>query len=138
MSIRIALWWERALGAFKYLVAVFMMFAGVLTATGPLHPRGDGSLGFIYASRIALAAFGIWFFVSGAVLFYGKIRKRRLATGWGLLLIFNCFFFSGILNTSAAGFFDYGNFIAAGIMGALYLRWRFKTAYVNPRHFVSE
>lgn len=128
---------ERALGAFKYIVAIFMMVAGVLTPLQDLE-HVDSPLGFIYESRAALSIFGVIFFLSGAVLFYGKMMKRKKWTGVGLFSIFACFLFSGILDTVARGTPSIGNFVCSIIMAALYLRWRFKTAYIDPNHFVDD
>jgi len=128
---------ERALGAFKYLVAIFMMVAGVLTPLqNPEHV--ESTLGFIYESRLALSIFGIIFFLSGAMLFYGKFMKSKKWTGAGLFAIFACFLFSACLDTAARHTPSIGNFVCALIMAALYLRWRFKTAYIDPNHFVDD
>jgi hypothetical protein len=128
---------ERVLGAFKYIIAIFMMVAGVLTPLQDLTPV-DGPLGFIYSSRLALSAFGLAFFLSGASLFYGKIAKSKKWTGNGLFAIFTCFLFSGLLETTARHVPSIGNFTSAFIVGALYLRWRFKTVYIDPNHFVDD
>lgn len=128
---------EKGLGAFKYALAVFMMYAGVATCIAPLTPA-SGSLGFLYSTRISLVIFGIIFFISGFMLFYGKVTKSRYWTGKGLLAIYLCFVFATVLNfiatTGTAGFWM-PNAIAAIITGALWLRWKFKTEYINPHHF---
>lgn len=131
---------ENLLGGFKYLLAVFMMFAGVVTMFAHITPV-EAPLGFLYSTRISLVIFGIIFFVSGATLLIGKIRKSRKWTGRGLLYIYYCFLFASIIN----GISSYGavaewlpNAILALITGALWLRWKLKTEYVNPKHFVDE
>ena len=133
----IALGVERVLGAFKYLVAILMMVSGFTTALSPLQPM-DGRLGYIYGHRESLIAFGVIFFLSGFALFYGKIRRSRKWTGRGLFAIFNCFLFAGILNTLALGFPSTANFVAAVVVGGLWLRWKLKVSYLNPNHFVRD
>jgi hypothetical protein len=128
--------WEGSLTVFKFIIAIFMMVAGVMTCFGPLTPM-DGALGWVYQSRIALVSFGVVFFLSGLTLFYGKARRSRRWTGHGLMAVFCCFWFAAILETIADNSVSYGNFIAALILAALYLRWKFKMTYINPRHFLD-
>jgi hypothetical protein len=129
--------WERAISVFKYLVAVYMMVAGLLT---PWFAGVEGvkHLTWIYQSEWSLVTIGIIIFLCGLWLFLGKVRKSRVQTGQGLMAVFCCFLFAGVLNSVALVMFDPGNFIAAGIMALLYLRWRFKTAYIDPNHFRDE
>jgi hypothetical protein len=128
---------ERALGVFKYMVAIFMMVAGVLTPLQQPEHVG-GTLGWLYESRLSLSLFGLIFFLSGATLFYGKMRRSKKWTGVGLFSIFACFMFAACLDTAARHTPSIGNFVCAFIMAALYLRWRFKTAYIDPNHFVDD
>lgn len=128
---------ERALGALKYVIAFFMIVAGVLTPLQDLTPV-DGALGFIYSSRLALSLFGMAFFLSGATLLYGKLYRSKKFTGLGLLFVFVCFFFSAILETTARHTPSIGNFVCSLIVAALYLRWRMKTAYIDPNHFKED
>lgn len=127
---------ERAVGVFKYIAALFMMLAGVLT---PLYtaPHVNGSLGFLYSSRLSLSLFGLVFFLSGSMLLYGKMMKSKRWTGNGLFAVFTCFLFSGLIEVTARHTPSIGNFASALIMAVLYLRWRFKTAYIDPHHFTD-
>lgn len=128
---------ERALSIFKYFVAFFMMLVGVLTPLQtPVHI--DSQLGFLYESKWSLGLFGLAFFISGATLFYGKVMRSKRWTGRGLFYIFACFLFAAILDTFAQHTLSVGNFFASAIMASLYLRWRFKTAYIDPNHFVDD
>lgn len=133
-----ALWIERGLSGFKYLLAIFMMLAGIATAISPVAPAG-GELGWLYASRHALVLYGITFFGAGFALLWGKIRKSRKWTGRGLLFIYLSFLYAAFLNVLSWGLGTpsawSGNVIAAGIVGVLYLRWRFQTEYIDPNHF---
>lgn len=137
----VALWGEYGLTGFKYLLALFMMLAGVLTAIGPITPL-DGDLGFLYSSRWHLIFYGAVFFGSGAALFWGKIRRSRKWTGIGLMAVYLCFMFGATLNFMVWGTGVpsawVGNLVAAAIVGVLYLRWRFQTEYVDPNHFMRD
>jgi predicted Na+-dependent transporter len=132
------LFWERLTSIFKYIVAVYMMLIGLLTPWAASSPDNLERLGWVYTSKWSLVALGLIIFLSGLWLFVGKIRKNRRQTGRGLMAIFCCFLFGAALNSVALGIFDYGNLIGALIMGLLYLRWRFKTAYIDPNHFRDE
>lgn len=136
MQFREPLWFERLLGGLKYLVGFYFMLNGALA---PFLGGDVTDLGWLYSHPIPLTIFGIIIFVSGAWLVYGKIRKSRKRIGEGIMATFLCFLFFGVLNTLAYGIAGGGaNFIAAVVMGLLYLRWRFKTAYIDPRHFAKD
>lgn len=128
---------ERALSAFKYLMAVSLMISGFTTAFfAEVEPVT--MLGFIYQSHVVLSTLGVIIFLCGLTLFYGKIRKSRRWTGYGLMSTFCCYLFATVLQYVAyAGSPDAWvvNGVLAVVMGMLYLRWRFKTAYIDPKHF---
>ena len=132
---------ENVISGFKYLLSVMMMGSGILTTIAPIT-QVDGALGFIYSTRISLVFFGIIFFICGLILLCGKIRKSKKWTGKGLLYIYLCFLFATLINMAAFGFFPVGhwigNLIFAIITGLLWLRWKFKTEYVNPNHFHTD
>ncbi|HEY5445869.1 MAG TPA: hypothetical protein VIJ87_15650, partial [Pyrinomonadaceae bacterium] len=90
-------WAERAIGAFKYLIAVYLMLAGVVT----VFSHGDPSvsaLHSLYTSHLSLAIIGLIIFASGATLFWGKIRRNRKLVGRGLFSVYLCYLFAAILN----------------------------------------
>jgi len=117
----------------NYFFAVFMMYAGIVTMFLPLDYEG-GRFGWLYNTRLSLVLFGIIFFLSGFVLFYGKVRKKDRLIGLGLQAIYLCYLFAALLNWVALGWYAaWQNFIGAAIVGALYLRWKYKAFYVVPR-----
>ena len=132
--------WERAVGVFKYIVAGYMMLAGALTTFAPPDSTVDGSMHVIYGVQFSISVIGIIIFASGLTLMVGKMRKNRKLTGRGLFSTYLCFFFATLLNAAAYG--DpttwVSNLVMAVIMGLLWLRWKFKTEYVNPKHFKPE
>ena len=137
----LALWGEYGLSVLKYLLALFMMFAGVMVAIAPVEPSG-APLGWLYESRVALVIYGVTFFSAGFALFWGKIRRSRKWVGRGLLWIYMSFVYAAILNMMAWGVGDFaawgGNAIVAVVVGMLYLRWRFQTEYIDPNHFKND
>lgn len=131
---------ENTISAFKYLLGVGMVASAFTTAFGPLEPVA-GSLGWIYSSRFALIMFGLFFLVAGVMLLYGKVTKSKKFTGWGLMLTYLSFLFATLLNALAFGITAsnvWSNAIFVVVVGILWLRWRFKTAYINPNHFRPE
>lgn len=131
---------EQALSAIKYIISVFMMFYGVARAFGPIKPL-DGDLGVLYSSRLFLVIMGIIFFASGLVLLLGKINRRKKMVGYGLGLVYLCFLFGTVINGMATDwrFAAWGpNLLCTIIVGVLWLRWKFKTEYVDPKHFIDD
>lgn len=111
------------LSALKYLLALYMMYAGVTTIADP--QVFDSDLVIIFENRVIITTFGVIFFVSGAILFFAKLFKQMWAVGVGLFLIYTCFLMASILVLIGFGFVDaLGNIIVATIVAALYLRWR--------------
>lgn len=120
-----------ALSGFKYLISLFMMYAGCVTVAAP--PTPGTHLPILYESRPVLIVMGIVIFASGATLFFSKLFKRRKTQGWGLFAIYLCFLFAGIANWYAVGWEGaWSNLIGAAIVGALYLRWKYHIYYYEP------
>ena len=128
---------ETGISWFKYALAVFMIIEGFLTMCAPTESV-HGALGFIYSSRISLVILGFIFVVSGSILLYAKIRRSRKWTGRGLLAVYLCFLFATIIQAVAySGVLSawVGNLLFTMIVGGLYLRWKYKTEYINPNYF---
>ena len=131
---------DKAISGFKYLLALFMMYAGVATVFFVPVSEMGGALGIIYDYKISLVILGIIFFLSGLSLLYGKIKRSRVWTGRGLMSIYLSFLFAALLQIAAFPTDPVqwaGNLIAALICGLLWLRWKFKVSYWNPKHFVD-
>lgn len=133
--------WERVISVFKYIVACYMIIAGALTIFMPSDNTVNPKVSLVFGHKISIVIIAIAILASGVVLLIGKIKKNRVLTGRGLFAVYLCFFFATILNAIAY----YGdpttwvsNLIMAIIMGLLWLRWKFKTEYVNPHHFRQE
>lgn len=123
---------SRTLDVFKFLMAISMMVSGVQTML--VKPLAHSHLGLVYETKATLVAFGILFFVSGALLFIGKAFKRHKMHGWGLYLIALDYTFGFILNWIGLGWSDaWVNGVFALIMSALYLRWKYHIYYYEPK-----
>ena len=70
------------LSAFKYFLALFMMYAGVTTAFGPVAESSN--LGIVYETKPTLVAFGTWFFISGLGLLLSKLFSWKPIQGHSL------------------------------------------------------
>lgn len=126
-----------ALSVFKYLIALFMLYAGAVTLIAAGSP-GE-SLGLFYENSSVLTMFGLLFFASGGMLLVGKIAKKDRLTGYGLFLTYSCFLFAAIANWVANGFYAAsGNLIGALIVGGLYLRWKYHIYYYDRSCVSSE
>jgi hypothetical protein len=137
MNRTVALYSEHIISVVKYLLAALVIFAGVSTAWMPLTPV-SGPLGFIYSTRVGLLLFGAVVFASGALLMVSKIKHSRRGVGRGLMACYCCFLFATIIQIAAFGLSPAnwaGNAIFALLTGALWLRWKFKTEYIDPGHF---
>jgi peptidoglycan/LPS O-acetylase OafA/YrhL len=136
MNPALAKWSERGIGAFKYLISGYMMLVGALTPFAP--PEHTAHLSWLYATHAGLFVAGVVIFLSGAALMYGKVRRSKRWVGKGLMYVYMCFVFATLLNFVAYNG-DWtvwvGNAIVALITGALWLRWKFKTQYINKNHF---
>lgn len=93
----------------------------------------------LYGTRASLVAFGVFFAFAGATLLYGKFRRRRKAHGYGLMLIYLSFLFAGIITLVTFNIVEaLPNLIFAALTGALWLRWKFKTEYIQSGQFTDD
>lgn len=139
MSIRRILgrYLEAFLSLIKYLISFVMIVEGVETILLPPVNTHD-SLGWLYASKTTLVILGTVFLMAGIVLFAGKFMRSRKWTGHGILAAYLCFLFASIIQFSAypASVMEWlPNVIMTIVMGALWLRWKYQTTYINPKHF---
>ena len=115
----------------KYIIAVFMMHAGIAT----VFTREDlaAEPDFIYESRGVLVTIGVLFFTSGLTLFMGKLTKMSRIIGHGLFMVYSCFLFASLLSWFSFGFVHaLGNLTATLVVGGLYLRWKYHIYYYDP------
>lgn len=129
----------RVLSIFKYFMGLTMVLEGITTPFLPLQETT--AFGFIYNTRTGLVLFGIWFFLSGATLLYGKIRNKQKWVGVGIGNIALAYLFGFILQVVALPedvFTWIANLVLFIIMSALYLRWRLKYNYIPPRKFARQ
>lgn len=135
--LRPSKWGERILSAFKYLLGALTIFGGIkLILSNPSVV--PGALGSLYGSEWGVVCFGVLAVLAGLTLILGKAFKNRHMTGLGLFFMFLIYLFSFVLNSIAFGAPHIENLVFTVICGSLYLRWRFKTAYYDPDHFIDD
>lgn len=124
----------------NYILGFFMVFVGVATAISPLV-EPTAALGFFLSHRLVWVGVGAIFVACGGMLLYGKFAKKRIWVQRGLMAIYLCFVFSAIVN----GYGEHwqmsawiGNAVASVIVGGLYLRFRTRTAYIDPKEFEKD
>jgi hypothetical protein len=118
------------LSVIKALIGLYLLIAGAaLLFTEPLKPETT-DLGIIYENHWSLIVLGIIIALSGLTLFVGEVLRKRRVIGHGLFACYMCLLFAGILNWVGLGWQDaWPNLIAALIVGALYLRWKYRIYY---------
>jgi hypothetical protein len=140
MKKYIGLYAEHAFSVLKYAIAGLTIVAGVGAMVAPLTPM-PAPLGFLYGTRVGLVLFGALTVSCGFSLLYGKATRSRQWTGRGLMACYMCFVFATLIQGLAFAW-DPGTWVAnaifALITGALFLRWKFKTSYIDPNHFRKE
>lgn len=110
----------------NYIIAIFMAIAGVATTAISAQPPLQRPLDALYGNQWFFIAFGAFVFFDGAVLFFGQATKKSRFIGMGLFGTYTAFLCATVLQfiqtqeyVSAAS-----NFIAALLVGVLYLRWK--------------
>lgn len=131
---------DYGLSILKYLIGIFMFVIGLATMFAPIT-HSVSMLGLLFAYRATWVVCGVTFAASGAWLLYGKLTKNRIATGHGLMAIYLCLVFATVVN----GFLTHwllaswlGNAIFAVVVGLLYLRWKFRVAYIDSNKFATD
>lgn len=117
---------NRILGLLNYSIAIFMAVIGVATTAISAQPPLDRPLDALYGNHMFFIAFGVFIFLDGFVLLIGQLFKRSRLIGMGLFGTYIAFLCATVLQfiqtqdpVSAAM-----NFVAAVLVGILYLRWK--------------
>lgn len=110
----------------NYSIAIFMAAIGVATTTISAQPPLERPLDSLYGNHWFFIIFGAFVFLDGAILFIGQIMKKSRLIGMGLFGTYTAFLCATVLQfvqtqdmVSAAS-----NFVAAMLVGVLYLRWK--------------
>ena len=138
MRRKYAKYGEDAISVVKFILAGLTIMGGINGMLAPLAHAAPMPLHFIYGTRVGLVCFGLVVVACGLTLIYGKVRRSRQWTGRGLMAVYCSFLFATLIQIAAFGFSpEYWliNAVCAVIAGALWLRWKFKTEYINPAHF---
>jgi uncharacterized membrane protein YccC len=125
----------------EYFIGGYLMFNGGFTIIADPDETVVGLMHLLYGTHIGLVIAGILVLLSGFTLVMSKIRKSNKWHGRGLFFVYLCYTFATVLNYVAYhGILGLwlGNAIGALVVGILWLRWKFKNDYLNPRHMYSE
>jgi len=117
-----------------------MIIAGVsLAFSAAAAPHG--ALAFIVAHRWVLWIVSAAFAGSGIWLGAGMLQQKKSWVSRALMMIFCCFLFASLLQGQAFGWgLEYWlpNAIATGVVGLVWLRWRFRIGWINLHDFRQE
>lgn len=130
---------DKILPWFKYPLAIYAVVSGLATSFRVPVPL-EGLFGLLYGSRPVLIISGIIITISGLILMYGRFKRRRKIVGLGLMLIYISFLYTGTLNLLTDQIFIYyvTDFMAAALAAGLWIYWRFRTEYIQPRYFRAD
>lgn len=130
-------WSNRLISGLEYFIGAYLVFNGLLTVFADPDDSVVGLMHILYGTHLGLIIAGLIIAASGLTLLVSKIKKLKKTHGRGLFYVYLCYLFATILNFIAYGGTAswVGNAIGILVVGALWLRWKFKTEYVNPRQF---
>lgn len=132
---------NKVISVFNYFLCGLVMLSGISAIFADPDLTVTGSMHFIYGSHLALMTLGIIIFLCGFTLLYGKLRNSRVWTGRGLWLIYCCFLFGAVLNGVAYSWAPHmwvPNAAFALITGLIWLRWKFRTEYIDVHELAGE
>lgn len=120
----------------EYLIAAVFIY-GSLSLIGRPAINAPGVIWKIFGGEGALYVYMIWFMFLGLALLFSKVRKRKKLHKNILLCIYLTTIYTAILALAL-----YGDPLVivddaiVGITAAIFwLRWKFKTEYVDPLQF---
>jgi hypothetical protein len=124
----------------EYLLSIAFIIAA-LELIGADSLATHGVLSLIFGGHVALYIYMVWFFFIGVTLAYAKIKKKKKLHKHMLMAIYLTTIYTSILSMYVFGF-GWTEIIDDVILGALaavcWMRWKFKTEYINPHQLHSE
>jgi len=123
---------------FEYgLTLVFTMAAiGELTYSEPV---ADGFFGFLFSSPVVSVIYAVWFALMALTLLYAKWRRKKKIHKFALMSMYLTTLYTLGLTVFALGFVNIVDDIVIGLIAAFcWMRWKFKTEYINPAEFHEE
>lgn len=132
-------WRSRAESALEYLLAFMFIQGGikVFLFSEPLVLPGI----FMYlVGQYAIYLYGLIFFLSGAALAFAKFKNRKKWHKYSLMAMYLECIYVIILSTALNGL-TLGlssTFVVAIASGYLWLQWKFKTEYIDPKDFFDD
>lgn len=127
---------DRTASVIEYVLAVLWLLAGV-SAFGQEPFNNEGPVAQILGGTAALYAYTVIFSSIGILLIYAKVRKRKELHKRMLLISYLVATYTLILEVyiDKFGLNVIDSVIFAGLSGWLFLRWKFKTEYIDLADF---
>ena len=119
-------------GAVEYFLAFLFMWGG-FNALGAEVPSLTGPLALLVGQYV-IYFYAAFFFFTGALLLYAKLRKKKYAHKSALVLMYLTCVYVTILSIAIDGItFGLLPNILVGVAAAyLWIRWKFRTEYFDP------
>jgi hypothetical protein len=134
---------RRVLDGFQAVVEYLLSFAFIISAIGLIGApplANHGVLSLIFGGHVALYVYMVWFFFIGFGLIYAKLARKKKLHKYMLMVIYLTTIYTSILSLTVLGF-AWTEIIDDVIIGVLaawfWLRWKFKTEYIDPKDFSS-
>jgi len=128
---------ERLYSILEYILGFIFMCGGV--NTGLSHPIDTPSVFYhlLAGTKIALIAYGIFFFIVGASMWYSKWKKKKKFHKNTLMVMFIIGVYAILLSTAIFGPTAslIPNVLVTIASGCLWLRWKMRTEYLDPKLF---
>lgn len=125
----------RVEGAIEYFLALLFMWGGINALSAEI-PALSGVTAFL-VGKYFIYFYAAFFFFTGALLLYAKLRKRRNAHKTALVIMYLTCVYVTVLSIAISGItFGLIPNLAVGIVSAyLWLRWKFRTEYFDPKTY---
>lgn len=127
---------DKAASIWEYLIALAFILSAIALIGEPALK--GGLMAAVFGSVFAYGVYFAWFMFLGLGLVYVKIRKHKTLHKNMLLLIYLTTIYTAVLSFYFGGITEIIDDIIIGTScAALWLRWKFKTEYIDPRQFHS-
>lgn len=125
-------------GEFALILVYIAAAIGEVTSSEPIT---QGVLGWLFSNHQITWVYAVWFIVMALALLASKIFKKRKLHKYALAAMYLTTVYTISLSLALFGL-EGAAIIDDGIIGAVaaacWLRWKFKTEYINPKQFSKD